>query len=171
MRRLISFILLCSLLVACLAGCKKTPVDDTSAKQKLIEQLRQDTGKDTETVEFTAELFADGALSTLLYSIDVKITDDNIFLNDVQYDNVKIVQSSELKYNWLTRSDETVTNDEYTEIIKKIESCKECYLLEAENAKSAPKKVAVHKIDNTYYFSSVYSDNVVLMIHYVKIEK
>jgi hypothetical protein len=142
-------------------------------KQKFLNQLTEDFGSDT--VEFTAIPFAQYGVLSYQYSIDVKIIGGEIYMNGHLYDDVKIVGASDIIYDEsiLDSSGKSVTDEERTEIIKELQKCEICYLIETQSNNVQSKIVAVHKIGENYYFSSFLSetDGIVIRVHYTNIRK
>jgi hypothetical protein len=141
-----------------------------SDKQKLVEQFKQDFGDNSGTILFTADTFAQDATLSWMYSIDVRITDDKLYLNDDLFDNVTMIDGSQIKCNeeLLLNADTKITYEEYSQIIRSITTCESIYILESE--KDDGKKIAICIIDDSYYFLSFHPDaNIgVIRIHYFR---
>ena len=170
MKKIISFILLCSLLMVCLAGCKKTPVDDTPAKQRLIDQIKRDAGADEDTVEFTADLLLQ-VPSAWMFAMYVKIADNNIYLNNILYEEVEAIDNPNMSYN--SEMDpmisEAVSDKEYREMMQIIENCQSCYMLKSKSSGIHPQNAAIFSVDGMYYIVTLYPDGKeILQVHYGK---
>lgn len=76
------------------------------------------------------------------FSVDVKLADNNIYINEALYDSVNIVNSPEISYNQasLKSTNKSVTDAEVLEIVRKIQNHESCYILETQSAKSISKK-------------------------------
>ena len=169
--RTVIMILLLSCLVAAFAGCESLQDSGVSHKEKFIEQLKQDADLDSETIEFTADPFAQRIALSWMYSINVKIDNGNIYLNDDLYDNVEIISNPKITYNTeLLGCTDTVDDEKIAEVLKKIKNSENCYMLETKNSDGTSKEIAVYKIDDAYYFLSFLEDYEVLRIHYSNIK-
>ena len=142
-------------------------------KHQFINQIKQDIGSDTG--EFSASPFAQECTLSFSYLIDVKIVEDEIYLNGFLYDDVKIANNSKIIYDEfiLDTANKSVSNEECKEIIKKLQSCESCYLLETQSSEAISQIIAVHKIEGKYYFSSFWPEieGMVIRIHYADIER
>ena len=167
----IIMMLLFTCLMAALAGCKNSEDSNLSHKEKFIDQLKQDANFDSATIEFTAAPFAQQVSLSWVYSIDFKIENGNIYLNDILYDTVEIIKNPEISYNTnhLCGAD-TVADEEISEALEKIKNSESCYLLKTQNSDAASREIAVYKIDDVYYFLSFVEDYELLRIHCSKMK-
>jgi hypothetical protein len=143
-----------------------------SDKQKLVEQFKQDFGDNSGTILFTADTFAQDMTLSWMYSIDVRITDNNIYLNDDLYDDVTIIDGSQISCDekLIKGASAETSDDECSRIIQSIISCESIYVLESEKDDGNTKKIAIYIIDDSYYFLSFHpdADIGVIRIHYFR---
>ena len=169
--RTVIMMLLFSCLVAAFVGCESLQDSGVSHKEKFIEQLKQDADVDSGTIEFTADPFAQGISLSWMYSIDVKIDNGNIYLNDDLYDNVEIISNPEITYNTeLFGCTDTFDDEKVADVLGKIKNSESCYMLETKNSDGTSKEIAVYRIDGVYYFLSFLEDYEVLRIHFSNIK-
>jgi hypothetical protein len=114
-----------------------------------------------ETIEFRAEPFLQSNALSWVYSLDVRIEGEVIYLNDVLYDKIIYVEGFTLDYGPLF----PVVYESITAEIDKINSQKGCYILETDGDSKAGKKIAMYIIDDTYYFVRFFDDGSVMRIH------
>ena len=169
--RVVSFILLFSCISLLLVGCDGIPDGNFTDKESLINLIKQDfiSSEGSEATEFTAHTFAIDATLDSSFSIDVKIIEDEIYLNDVLYETVKVVDYPKLNYNKLIfiKSKDSAGNKKIAEIFNSILSSESCYMLETEStATGLSKKMAVYIIDRTYCIVSFSESNELIRIHY-----
>ncbi len=168
--KVVSFILLFSCISASFAGCNRENKDDLTDKEKFINQIKQDFNciSDCDTIEFTAEPFAQLADLSAMFSIDFKIYEGRIYLNDILYDSIKVIDSPEISYNnaLLTSVNESATNDELFTVMQKMQSSETCYMLETESTAAKSKKIAVYVIDGKYYLVNFSNSDELIRIHY-----
>lgn len=168
--RVLSFILLFSCISASFVGCNRENKDDLTDKEKFINQIKYDFNSfvNGKTIEFTVEPFAQLADLSAMFSIDFKILESCIYLNDILYDSIKVIGSPEISYNnaLLASANESVTNDEVVTIMQKMQNSETCYILETESTTAKAKKIAVYIIDGKYYFVNFSNSNELIRIHY-----
>ena len=147
MKKIISILLLCALLIACLSGCVFG--SQTPEPTEPIEEIR-----------FTAEIIAQLLTIDSWYSLDVSVYNGKIYINDVYYENGRTVTNPAIVYDeeLLTASKKTEEQAGYmAELLKKLRSCETCYMLEAESYIESGKKVAIYEIDGAHYFVTTYN--------------
>ena len=154
-----------------LSGCVPTRNDNMSDKQRFIKQMKQSFGND-DSIEITAAPFAQHASLSAVFSLDVEISEDNIYVGGNLYDKVEYVRNPEIAISDFDSANKDVTDEECLEIIEKIKNGKSCYILETESAQVESKKIAVYVIDDAYYFLSFMqnSEEQVGRIRYVKVK-
>ena len=168
---MMTVMLLFSCLLGSFVGCEKPQDQKLSDKQKLIAQLKQDSNVDSGTIEFTADPFIQHGALSWMYSIDVKVIDGNIYLNDILYDKVEIINQPYITYSEGLLSDAYMADDEkISEALGKIQNSESCYILETEKNDATSKKMLVYNIDGIYYFLSFFEDEV-MRIHYSNIKQ
>ena len=153
------------------SGCVPTQNDNMSDKQRFIKQMKQSFGNDN-SIEITAAPFAQYAPLSAVFSLDVEIFEDNIYVGGDLYDKVEYVRNPEIAISDFDSANKDVTDEECLEIIEKIKNGKSCYILETESAKVESKKIAVYVIDDVYYFLSFMqnSEEQVARIHCVNVK-
>ncbi len=168
--RVVSFILLFSCISALFCGCKSENNDDLTDKENFINQIKQDFDctSDCDAIEFTAEPFAQSATLSAAFSLDFKILENCIYINDILYDSFYISNEPEISYNeaLLVSINKEVTNEEVNNVIQKVQNCENCYMLETQSADSISKKIAIYKIDDVFYFLSLNTGNQLIRIFY-----
>ncbi len=168
--KVVSLFLLFSCISISFAGCNRESNDDLADKENLINQIKQDFNctSDSGAIEFTIDGFAQSATLSAAFSVDVKIADNNFYFNEILYDSFYISNDIEISYNedLLVSINEKITNEEVKDVIQKIQSCNNCYMLETQNANSISKKIAIYKIDDVYYFLSLNTHNQLIRIFY-----
>jgi hypothetical protein len=115
----------------------------------------------SETIEFRAEPFLQSNALSWMYSLDVRIEGELIYLNDILYDKITYVEGFNLDYGPLF----PVVYESITAEIDKINSQKGCYILETDSDSKAGKKIAMYIIDDTYYFVRFFDNGSVMRIH------
>lgn len=114
------------------------------------------------TIEFCAEpIFENGAISWM-YSMDVKIDNEKIYLNEILYDQVSYVE--DVKLDWGTPMSGINKQEEMMEAIGKINSQTGCYMLET-TGESKYGKIAMYVIGDTYYFVRFFDNGQVMRVH------
>lgn len=168
--KVVSFILLLSCISSLFVGCNTEKNNDLTDKEKLIVQIKQDFNNavNDEIIEFTANPYAQLVSLSAMFSLDFKILENCIYINDVLYDSVKVINSPEISYNatLLENANELVTKDEVTTVMQKIQNSETCYMLETESTTAKAKKIAVYIVDGKYYFVNFSSSNELIRIHY-----
>ncbi len=171
--KVISFLLVIPCVAALFVACKNEP-SETDGKEAFIDQLKRDfaTSENDEAIEFTADPFAQLADLSAMFSIDVSLRENRVYLNGTLYDSIKLITSPEISYDerLLIGTNPSITNDEVATVMQKIQSSESCYVLETESATPHAKaqKIAVYIIDGKYYFVSYsnYDNNELIRIHY-----
>ena len=142
--------------------------ENISDKQKLIEQIKQSCDNYDQTVNISANPLAQNASLSAVYPLNIQIHDDNIYVFNIMYNNVKYVSNPNLVLDeMLISCNQEITNEECFEILEKIRSTQNCYILESDDSGENSQKIAVFLIDDTYYFLSIFSVNKVSRIHYI----
>jgi hypothetical protein len=170
MRRVLSAILLCALLIGCFSGCAVIEKlkgcclehDPTEAPSDPLD------GK----TQLTAELFIQSVAISSMYSLDIEVVGDMIRVNNTLYKKAGRVTDPEITYEqslfwWAEHQD---PSGHITEVLEKIQDSESCYVLEAENYASTGMRVVIYEIDGMYYFATSL-DGIVLKIHAAPIEK
>lgn len=170
--RTIFMMLLFSFALSAFAGCESSQGPDLSDKGKFIEQLKQDANVDSGIIQFTADPFVQHAALSWMYSIDVKIDNGNIYLNDTLYDGVEIISNPAITYDMeiLWSADTAGDGEKISEVLGKIKSSEDCYMLESKNGDDVSQKYTVYKIDGVYYFLSLFENGEVMRIHFSNIK-
>ena len=142
-----------------------------SDKERFIKKIKRSFGGG-DSIEITAAPFAQDMAINAVFSLDVEISGDNIYVDGNLYDKVEYVRNPEITINHFSSANKDVTDEECLEIIERINKGKSCYMLETESTKVESKKIAVYVIDNVYYFLSFIpnSEEQVGRIRYVKVK-
>ena len=118
---------------------------------------------ESNTIELCAEpIFENGAISWM-YSMDVKIDNEKIYLNEILYDQVSYVE--DVKLDWGTPMSGNNKQEEMMEAIGKINSQKGCYILETANESKLGKRIAMYVIGDTFYFIRFFDNGQVMRVH------
>lgn len=126
---------------------------------KIVIEIGGYTDIGSNTIEFCAEpIFENGAINWM-YSMDVKIDNEKIYLNEILYDQVSYVE--DVKLDWGTPMSGNNKPEEMMEAIGKINSQKGCYILESKLG----KKIAMYVIGDTYYFIRFFDNGQVMRVH------
>ena len=170
----VSFVLLFSCVVISFAGCNKEGNADLTDKEKFINQIKLDFygTHDCDAIEFVADGFAQSVALSASYSIEVEIVDTDIYFNGILYDNFFVSNNFQIPHSedYLVSINEKVTNGEVNDTIQKIQNCEHSYILETQNTDSISGKIAIYKIDDTYYFVALNTGNQVIRIFYAEFE-
>lgn len=130
---------------------------------KIVIEIGGYTDIGSNTIEFCAEpIFENGAISWW-YSIDVKIDNEKIYLNEILYNQVSYVE--DVKLDWGTPMSGNNKQEEMMEAIGKINSQKGCYILETASESKLGKKIAMYVIGDTYYFIRFFDNGQVMRVH------
>ena len=166
----VSFILLITCISTLFAGCEIISEDHKADKQALINQLMQDfdISNNEDSVEFIAKELAQVGYLSSSFPISVKIDNNEIYIHSILIDQVYIDNSPEISYDksHLISIDDSVTDEEVFEIINKMQSIKNCYMLESNDN---DLKFAVYKINDTYYLLSFFAKekSEIMRIYYI----
>ena len=134
---------------------------------KIVIEIGGYTNIGSNTIEFCAEpIFENGAISWM-YSMDVKIDNEKIYLNEILYDQVSYVE--DVKLDWGTPMSGLNRQEEMMEAIGKINSQKGCYILKS-TSESKLGKIAMYVIGDTYYFIRFFDNGQVMRVHSGTIE-
>ena len=168
--KVVSFILLFSCISISFVGCNRKN-DNLTDKEKFINQIKQDFNctSDCGAIEFTVAPFAQLVDLSAMFSIDFKLVENCIYINDVLYDSINVISSPKISYNdtLLTNASASTTKDEVATVMQKMLNSEACYILETESSTAKAKKIAVYIIDGEYYFVSFSDSNELIRIHYI----
>jgi len=117
----------------------------------------------SQTIAFRAEPFLQSSALSWMYSLDVRIEGELIYLNDILYDKITYVEGFTLDYGHLFPA--PAVDESITEAIDKINSQKGCYMLETDGNNKFGQKIAMYIIDDTYYFIRFYDNGTVMRMH------
>ena len=149
----VALILLFATLFALLAGCT-APANPTETDPALFSGL----------TEFVAVPFADCGFLSWQYSLEVKVIDNEIYLNDLLYREI-----SDNKFDITNMDSFFLCHIEGVEILnflEKLENSEMLCLLGTESQSSIGQQIAIYDIDGAYYFLSFYDDCEIVRIHY-----
>lgn len=108
------------------------------------------------------------------YSLDVKVEDEKIYINDTLYKESSSVPPVILySEGFLASADfaDKMNNDtEITNTLTKIQNGKPFCVLETDQDSSYGKLLSVYKIDGVYYFVRFYDNGEVMRIHRATVE-
>ena len=122
-----------------------------------------DTGLENQVIEFCADPFLQNIALSWMYSINVKIVNDEIYLNEILYDQVSYVENVDLDFSGLSPGPYVTAN--VTEVLDKIRNQKGCYMLETQHESSCGQKIALYVIGDTYYFIRFFDNGNIMRIH------
>lgn len=129
---------------------------------KIVIEIGEYTVPATQVIEFCAEPILENGAISWMYSINVKIDNEKIYLNEILYDQVSYVE--DVKLDWGTPMSGNNKNEMMTEAIGKINSQTGCYILET-TSESKYGKIAMYVIGDTYYFVRFYDNGQVMRVH------
>jgi hypothetical protein len=136
------------------------PNDNTP---KIVIEIGVHTDIGSHVIEFCAEPFLQHIALSWMYSIDVKIDSEKIYLNEILYDQVSYVEG--VKLDWGELAPSNLINEIATEAINKINSQKGCYILETAIESKCGQKLAMYVIGDTYYFIRFFDNGQVMRVH------
>ena len=167
--KILQLIVILSIIMSCFLGCNSK---SGLAKDAFINQIKSDTDNN-EYVGFEVRLLAQPIFLSWYYSIDFRIENNNIYLNDVLYDSVELIDNLGITYDAKTlKAIDDSYDDEYvTQILEKVVNSDSCYILKTKNDSKIGNEIAVYKVDGCYIFLSFYSNsNEVLRIHHFNVK-
>ncbi len=129
---------------------------------KIVIEIGEYIDLENQTIEFCAEPILENGAISWMYSINVKIDNGKIYLNEILYDQVSYVE--DMKLDWGTPLSGNIRPEMMTEAIGKINSQKGCYILET-TSESKYGKIAMYVIGDTYYFIRFYDNGQVMRVH------
>ena len=103
---------------------------------------------------FTAEIFAQNALMSSRFSLEVRIDNDKIYLGKTLYSCFGIFKNPTVTYSEYLLQDIEFDEDagEKMKVLEKIKNSETCYMLKPVESDSA-KTIMLYYIDGVYYFS------------------
>ena len=151
-------------------GCNQLHGYILSDEQLLISQWEKDMRDDNGDIEFTAVTFAQDVTLSWMYSLDVKVYDGDIYLNDILYDSVEHITDPKIVYSqgFVWDMEMNNGNNATTDALKKIKNSDSCYMLKTENISKYGQQIVVYNIDGTYFFLSFFENSEVARIHFAK---
>lgn len=175
LKKSIGVLLILSMLLG-LCGCQLLEyygiIPDTSEpplsdKEMLIQQIKRDMNTDEDIVEFDIKPFAT-AESHFCYAVKITIIGDEIYINDYNYDTVKVEQRYETVYKGLTyRSPlEIFDKGQISDLIDKIQRTESCYSLYTIAPNSNLTRTSIYIIDGVYYFIYFFTSGDIGQIYY-----
>ena len=117
----------------------------------------------TQTIEFCAEPILENGAISWMYSINVKIDNEKIYLNEILYNQVSYVEN--MKLDWGTPMSGGGRGELMIDIIGKINGQKGCYILETTGESKFGQKIAMYVIGDTYYFIRFFDNGQVMRVH------
>ncbi len=166
-------------------GCAEANTLDDERNIQMIDEEQQKSGmetgdlyamlfttmatEDNEIASFCAETYIQDSPLSWVYSLDIKVENGKIYINDILYEESPSVPPTIL-YNdgFLGHADyvdEMNGNKEVSDMLSKIKNCDTCYLLETKQDSKFGQKMSVYKIDGAYYFIRFYDSGEVMRIH------
>ncbi len=118
-KKTIALVLILLNVLTLLFGC------NMSDKERFIKKIKRSFGAD-DSIEITAEPFALHATFSAVYSLEIKIVEDNIYIEDSLYNKIDYIDSREILFDdtiFFCVNKET-TDEEYSKILEKIKSAK-----------------------------------------------
>lgn len=130
---------------------------------KIVIEIGEYTVPATQVIEFCADPFLQHVTLSWMYSINVKMENGKIHLNEILYDQVSYVDNFDLDFSHLAPG--PYVNANITEALDKINSQKGCYILETQSESKYGQKIAMYVIGDTYYFIRFFDNGTVMRIH------
>ncbi len=108
------------------------------------------------------------------YSLDIKIEDGKIYINDTLYKKSSsvppVILYSDALLHYANHADKINNNQKMVNTLTKIKNSTPCYLLETDQVCKTGQKLSVYEIDGTYYFVRFFDNGEVMRIHYATVE-
>ena len=174
------FILILMLLGCDYIGGEKTTdsnrasaIEEFDNNKNQIEMMFINTGFSCdEKIEFRAEPYLQNVALSWSYSLDVKVDNGLVYLNDILYEHITYTDNVDFSYSdaFLLSAN---GNQELLYTLEIIKNQKEYYVLKTESDSNFNEEIVLVRIDDTYYFLSLYENGEVMRIHsaYVKKEE
>ncbi len=119
-------------------------------------------------ISFQAEPYIQDPALSWEYSLDIKLEDDKIYINDILYEESSSVPPVVLysdgflaHANYIDETTDLTTANTLTQI----KNCESCYLLETKQDSKAGQQIFVYKINNALYFIRFFDNGEVMRIH------
>ena len=119
-------------------------------------------------ISFQAEPYIQDPALSWEYSLDIKLEDDKIYINDILYEESSLVPPVVLysdgflaHANYIDETTDLTTANTLTQI----KNCESCYLLETKQDSKAGQQIFVYKINNALYFIRFFDNGQVMRIH------
>lgn len=123
---------------------------------------------DDRTVSFTAETYAQDAALSWLYSLEIEIRHEEVYINDIRYEQVipatPIILSCAAE-RFLVFDGTSEITDTLKAIVNSDCSC----VLQASESSGFGKQILVYKIIGTYYFVRTYDNGTIMRVHHASI--
>ena len=130
---------------------------------KIVIEIGEYTDVSDPVIEFCADPFLQQIGLSWMYSINVRIDNEKIYLNDILYDQISYVDNLDPDFSQLAPGPYVNTN--ISEELDKIKSQKGCYLLETQGETKFGEKIAMYIIGDTYYFIRFFDNGDVMRVH------
>lgn len=119
---------------------------------------------DDSTVSFTAETYAQEAVLSWLYSLEIEIRHEEVYINGIQYEQVTpttpIILSCAAERFMLSEY-----LPEIVDTLNAIVNSECCCVLQASENSGCGKQILVYKINGTYYFVRTYDNGTIMRVH------
>lgn len=160
------------ILLFAFVGCNYTN-DDPSNTTADTTTSNPEEEQPPKLVSLRADPYFQGALSWE-YSLDVKVEDEKIYINDTLYKESSsvppIILYSEGFLAGADFADKMNNDNEITNTLTKIQNGKPFCVLETDQDSSCGKLLSVYEINGAYYFIRFYDNGDVMRIHSATIE-
>ena len=172
------FILILMLLGCDYIGGEKTTdsnrasaIEEFDNNKNQIEMMFINTGFSCdEKIEFRAEPYLQNVALSWSYSLDVKVDNGLVYLNDILYEHITYTDNVDFSYSdaFLLSAN---GNQELLYTLEIIKNQKEYYVLKTESDSNFNQEIVLVRIDDTYYFLSLYENGEVMRIHSAYVKK
>lgn len=135
---------------------------------KIVVEIGEYIDLENQTIEFCAEPILENGAISWMYSINVKIDNEKIYLNEILYNHVSYVEN--MKLDWGTPMSGGGREELMIDTIGKINGQKGCYILETTGESKLGQKIAMYVIGDTYYFIRFFDNGQVMRVHSGTIE-
>lgn len=164
------------ILLIVFVGCNHTndniPDDTKDNQSSEVPPVTPVTTENDEVVSFRAEPYTRVAVLSWEYSLDIKIEDGKIYINDILYDGSTspspVIEYEEGALTLASHGNET-KDTEIANTLTKIKNSETCFLLETKQSSPVSEKICVYEIDDVFYFVRFYDNGKVMRIHYAPI--
>ena len=145
---------------------QETPATEKSQPGDVIIEIRPNTSTGKNNLH--ADTFIQSSVFSWMYSLEIRIEDETVYLNDIAYKKVSSFTAPTIVYGDEILSKAKQNQFTYDTLIK-IQNSEPCYILEAEQNNAYGNQLLVYEIDNgydnSYYYVRFLEDGTVTRIH------